>query len=214
MPQGLKLSEIKANISNVIENLKFLEAASNASANDFDLEQSAQLERHTTNLLAKLTEMPCEKLARTQLKRKQRRQKAKQKAKLQMKLNRSTPISVKVAISSPPTTLTCEARLKAPKQAEHITLKKHHDASNMLHTLDLLERLYRARGGKGELSEKLTRMRTVWRRVQQESINVINQEVPTNCEAQWSKTIFGSSAMPSRQEYFKGRNTQEFVERR
>ncbi|TDG48455.1 hypothetical protein AWZ03_005200 [Drosophila navojoa] len=63
----------------------------------------------------------------------------------------------------------------------------------------------------------MARMRTVWRRVQQESINAINQEMPTNCEAQWSKAIFGISSVPLKQGSLKGlRKTQnqKFVERR
>lgn len=218
MPQGLKLSEIKANVNNVIENLQLLDAASNASPNDFDLEQSRQLERQTTKLLAELSEIPCEKLARIQLHRKHRRQKTKKNAKLQIKLNRSIPKPTKVTGSLPTVNVNAadEKHLIASKQAEHITLKKHHDSSNILYTLDLLERLYKARGGKGNLSEKLARMRTVWRRVHQESTNAINEEMPTNCEAQWSKAIFGISArsagpLKSRRNIH---NNPEFVERR
>ncbi|XP_017863116.1 PREDICTED: uncharacterized protein LOC108613838 [Drosophila arizonae] len=215
MPQGLKLSEIKAKVNNVIDNLQLLEAASNASPNGFDLEQSRQLERQTTNLLAELSEIPCEKLARTQLQRKQRRQRTKKKLKRQIKLNRPISKSAKVTESLPTVNAADEENLKAPKQAEHITLKKHHDSSNILYTLDLLERLYKARGGKGNLSEKLVRMRTVWRRVQQESINAINQEMPTNCEAQWSKAIFGISSVLLKQGSLKSRrniHNPQFVE--
>ncbi|XP_064552867.1 uncharacterized protein LOC135438471 [Drosophila montana] len=215
MPQGHKLSEIKTDINNVIENLQLLEGLSNASPSDLDLKKSRQLKWQTTNLLAKLKELPCDQIARIQLKRKRRRQRAKQRAKLQRSVKRDTLKCVKDKALPSKLNIAAAAHLPAQKRAEHITLKKQHDAKNMLHTFDLLEQLYKARGGNKDLAEKLSRMRTVWRSVLQECTDEINKEAPTNCEAQWAGVIFGSSTVPLKQGNLdKKRKTQELIQRR
>ncbi|EDV92756.1 GH18654 [Drosophila grimshawi] len=97
------------------------------------------------------------------------------------------------------------------RQAEHITLKKLHSAKNILHTLDLLERLFKARGGNKDIAHKLAKLRTVWGRVRQECKNANAAETTTNFNAQWAGVIFGSTSLtlePGKQK------TQELLERR
>ncbi|XP_030565793.1 uncharacterized protein LOC115766112 [Drosophila novamexicana] len=215
MPQVHKLSEIKTDISSVIANLQLLEGLSNASTDDLDLNKTRQLKWQTTNLLEKLKELPCDRIARIQLQRKQRRQRAKKRAKLQWSVKRNTPENAKDKALSSELNVAAAAHLPVQKQAEHITLKKQHDATNMLHTFDLLEKLYKARGGNKDLAEKLSRMRTVWRSVLQECTDEINKEATTNCGAQWAGVIFGSSSVPLRQgNTDKKRYTQELIQRR
>ncbi|EDW67390.1 uncharacterized protein [Drosophila virilis] len=215
MPQVHKLSEIKTDISNVIANLQLLEGLSNASPDDLDLKKSRQLKEQTTKLLAKLNELPCDRIARIQLQRKRRRQRAKKRDKLQRSVKRDNPENAKDKALPSESDVAAAAHLPVQRQAEHITLKKQHDATNMLHTFDLLEKLYKARGGNKDLTEKLSRMRTVWRSVLQECTDEINKESTTNCEAQWARVIFGSSSLSLRQGNMdKKRNTQELIQRR
>ncbi|KAM8704924.1 hypothetical protein ACLKA7_009390 [Drosophila subpalustris] len=111
-----------------------------------------------------------------------------------------------------------EAYTKAAETERHtqdITLKKLHDASNILKTFDLLERLYKARGANNDLGQKLAQMRTVWRRVKQESENATGTKGPANLEEHWDQVIFGSSCSPLEQRRGQKKQQQrELLQRR
>ncbi|XP_034485064.1 uncharacterized protein LOC117789957 isoform X2 [Drosophila innubila] len=212
MPHNLKLSEIKTNLTNIIENLQHLESLSNALLNSSDVEQSLQLQQHTTTLLSQLEDLSCKQIKSVQVQRKRRRQRVKQKRKLQKRVNKADANYFK------DTKVICEPALQqTEKHAEHITLKKLHDATKILQTFDLLERLYQARGGNNDdLGQKLAQMRTVWRRVKQESENETGAQVAGNLEKQWDQVIFGSSSAPLKEQRRgqKKQNIQEFLQRR
>ncbi|KAH8311902.1 hypothetical protein KR044_008519, partial [Drosophila immigrans] len=188
MPHTLKLSEIKTNITTVIANLQQLETCSN-------VDQSTNLQQQTTALLSRLDQLPAKQIARLQLQRKRRRQRAKRKCKQQKSVDKAYAKHFKdTKVISPPLSDQAEQPKTTAKRAEHIALKKLHDANNKLKTFDLLERLYKARGGDkaAELSQKLSRMRAVWRRVKQECENATGGEMSVNLEAQWEQVIFGN----------------------
>jgi len=215
MTHSLKLSEIKRNIADVIANLQNLERLSNEPLNNHDVDQSHELQQRTTTLLSQLEELPCKQIGSIQMQRRRRRQRVKEKCKLQKRVNKADAKYLK------DTKVICKPFAGQPsvsrteKQAQHITLKKLHDATNILKTFDLLERLYKARGGDKDLGQKLARMRTVWRRVKQESENAKGVEAPANLEAQWDQVIFGSSSAPLKQRHGqKKQNIRELLQRR
>lgn len=201
MPQHLKLSEIKTNVTKIIENLQQLEQLSNAPQSDFNGDQALRRQQDTTSLLSELEQLPCQRTAGIQKRRKRRRQKAKKQMREQKqcvaRVEQSDPCSVSTPVEAPPPVATA---------AEHITLKKQQDASNILTTIDLLERLHKARGGDDALCQQLTPLRVVWRRIQQE-----NQMTPEeNLQAQWDKVMFGSSSPNT----VKKQKAQEFIQLR
>ncbi|KAH8359300.1 hypothetical protein KR093_005716, partial [Drosophila rubida] len=196
MPHTLKLSEIKTNITTIVENLQKLQILCNSPANNFDADQSRTLQQQTTALLSHLEQLPAKQITRLQLQRNRRRQQLKRKCKQQKIVNKAYAKHFK------DTKVICQVlsdEAQQPEQraarTEHITLKKLHDANNKLQTFDLLERLYKARGGDKvkDLSHKLSRMRAVWRRVKQECENATSGEMPVNLEDQWEQAIFGTS---------------------
>lgn len=118
MPQSLKLSEIKANISNVIANLQHLESLNNAPINNYDVEQSLQLQQQTTTLLSQLETLPCKQIKSVHVQRKRRRQRVKEKRKLQKGVHKGDEKYFKDR------KVKCEVALsQAQRHAEHITLK-------------------------------------------------------------------------------------------
>lgn len=202
MPKHLKLSEIKTNITKIIENLQQLEQLSNAPQSDFDGDQALRQERDTTSLLSELEQLPCERIAGIQKRRKRRRQKAKKKMKGQKERVAKVEQSDLYSLPTP-----MAVSLPVAPAAEHITLKKQQDASSILTTIDLLERLNRARGGDDALSQQLAPLRVVWRRIQQENKMASSGKVEENLQAQWDKVMFGSSSSPAVK-------AQEFLKRR
>ncbi|KAH8232170.1 hypothetical protein KR032_001151, partial [Drosophila birchii] len=210
MPQKtLKLSEIKQNIQHVIGNLQQLEHLTDDDAQDFNAQQAVELQRCTTTLLDALDQVPAAKVAGIQKQRRRRRRLDKQK-KRQLKCRAK---KAKQDSQSKLKVSTGEPQL-APreKQAEHISLKKRHDAASMLQTFDLLEKLCESRGGdKLALSQKLARMRLVWRRVQQENEcdhDRESQKRVSSIETQWQAVIFGQSSD------FVRENKETFCQRR
>ncbi|KAH8257746.1 hypothetical protein KR038_000125, partial [Drosophila bunnanda] len=202
----LKLSVIKENIQHVLENLQQLEHLIDDDAQDFNAEQAEELQSSTTTLLDALDQVPVAKVAGIQKQRRRRRRLDKQK-KRELKCRSKKAKQDFKDISIEPPTLT-----PREKQAEHISLKKRHDAASMLQTFDLLEKLCESRGGdKAALSQKLTQMRLVWRRVQQE--NEVDHERETHkrvssIESQWQAVFFGKS--PD----FVKENKETFCQRR
>lgn len=204
MPQGLKLSEIKTNVFNIIENLQQLESLSNAPPTEFDAAQALRQSQDTTSWLSELEKLPCERIAGIQERRKRRRRKTKQQVRQQKsraRLEQKDPYPVLAPI---PSSLPVE-----PQPAEHIALKKLQDASNILTTIDLMERLQKVRGGDDTLSEKLAPLRLVWRRIHQENQNATERKTEVNVHTQWDKVIFGSSSPVTEK-----KNPQEFLQRR
>lgn len=196
-----KLSEIKTNVIKIIENLQQLEQLSNAPQSDFNGDQALRRQQDTTSLLSELEQLPCERVAGIQKRRKRRRQKAKKHMREQKKCVTREELSDHCSVPAPAT-----APPPVATAAEHITLKKKQDASNILTTIDLLERLHKARGGDDALCQQLAPLRVVWRRIQQE-----NQMTPEeNLEAQWDKVMFGSSSPNA----VKKQKAQEFLQRR
>lgn len=205
MPKHHKLSEIKTNIVKIIENLQQLEQLSNAPHSDFDGDQALRQEQDTTSLLSELEQLPCERIAGIQNRRKRRRQKAKK----QMKGKKERVAKVEQSdLHSAPTPMADS--LSVAPAAEHITLKKQKDASNILTTIDLLERLHKARGGDDALSQQLAPLRLVWRRIQQENKMASEGKVEENLQAQWDKVMFGSSSPTA----VKRQKAQDFLKRR
>ncbi|XP_016979821.1 uncharacterized protein LOC108045115 [Drosophila rhopaloa] len=191
--KNLKLSEIKANIRHVIENLRQLEYLSSEREQYFNVEQAEELQRSTTTLLYELDQVPGQKVAGIQKQRKRRRLLDKQKnkrAKWENKISGKLLFTERKYSIDPP-------RNPKKKQAEHISLRKQHDAASILESLDLLEKLCESRGGdKAALSQKLAQMRRVWRRVQEESKGDLVKESKkaASTESQWDAVFFGQSA--------------------
>ncbi|XP_051863447.1 uncharacterized protein LOC127566043 [Drosophila albomicans] len=194
MPHTLKLSEIKTNITTIIQNLQQLETVGSSQNNNFNADESATLQQQTTALLSSLEELPAKQIARLQLQRKRRRQQIKQKCKKQKRVNRAYARHFKdTKVIAQSLSNEAQPSQTTTKTAQHITLKKLHDANNKIKTFDLLERLYNARGGEKDLNQRLSRMRAVWRRVKQECENATGGETSLNLEAQWNQVIFGNS---------------------
>ncbi|XP_020811026.1 uncharacterized protein LOC110186260 [Drosophila serrata] len=190
----LKLSAIKANIRNVLENIQQLEHLIGDDAQEFNAEQAKELQSSTTTLLDALDQIPVAKVAGIQKQRRRRRRLDKQRKK-ELKCRSKKPKvalkNLKEALIGPQLTETRE------KQAEHISLRKRHDAASILQTFDLLEKLCEYRGGdKVALSQKLIQMRLVWRGVQQENEvdhDRESQKRVSSIESQWQEVFFGKS---------------------
>ncbi|XP_070143098.1 uncharacterized protein [Drosophila kikkawai] len=204
----LKLSEIKQNIRYVLENLQQLEHLTDNDAQDFNAEQAEELQRSTTTLLDALDQVPVAKVAGIQKQRRRRRRLDKQKKK-EPKLKAK---KAKQGLQSKPKVSFEPSLTSREQQAEHISLKKRHDAASILHTLDLLEKLCKSRGGdKLALSQKLAQMRVVWRRVQQENEGDHDRESQkrvSSIESQWQAVFFGQSSD------FVRENKETFCQRR
>lgn len=204
----LKLSEIKQNILHVLDNLQQLEHLSNDDSQDFNAEQAKVLQRSTTTLLDALDQVPVAKVAGIQKQRDRRRRLDKQKKKKlkcrAKKIKQDLEAKKKIPIEPPLN--------PREKQAEHISLRKRHDAASMLHTFDLLEKLCESRGGdKVALNQKLAHMRYVWRRVQQENEGDHDKESKkrvSSIESQWEEVFFGQSPALVRE------NKETFCKRR
>jgi len=192
--KNLKLSEIKANIQHVLVNLEQLEQLSNEAGQDFDVQQAEELQRRTSTLLDELEKVPDEKVADIQKQRKRRRRLVKEKKKRIKKETIKCEIPEQKYTIEPP-------RNPQEKQAEHISLRKRRDAASILETFDLLEKLCESRGGdKAALSQKLSQMRRVWRRVQEENEgdHVKESKKAASIESQWEAVLFGKSSPLSR----------------
>ncbi|XP_016949039.1 programmed cell death protein 7 [Drosophila biarmipes] len=185
--QNIKLSEIKASIQHVLANLEQLEQLSCEAGQDFDGQQAEELQRRTSTLLDELEKVPAERVADIQKQRKRRRRLDKEKKKRFKKKAIKCEIREKKYTIEPP-------RIPQEKQAEHISLRKRRDAASILETLDLLEKLCESRGGdKAALNHKLTQMRRVWRRVQEENKDdqVKESKKAASIESQWEAVLFG-----------------------
>ncbi|KAI8044214.1 uncharacterized protein LOC128266382 [Drosophila gunungcola] len=188
--QNNKLTEIKTKIRHVIANLQQLQNLSEEE-HDFNVEQVEELQRNTTTLLDELDQVPIQKVVGLQTHRKRRRLLDKQKnkrAKCEIKKPEELLLKErKYSVIPPPNS--------KEKQAEHISLRKQHDAAYILENFDLLEKLCESRGGDSRaLSQKLAQMRHVWRRVQEESEgddHVKESKIAASKEPQWEAVFFG-----------------------
>lgn len=205
MPQVPKLNEIKTKVFKIIENLRQLESLSNVPQTEFDDAQALRISQDTTSWLSELEKLPCEQIVGIQERRKRRRRKLKQQVKQQKSRARVKRKEHYGELAPVPAPL-----LVASQPAEHIALKKLQDASNILTTINLLERLHKVRGGDDALSEQLAPLRLAWRRIHQENQNATERKNNVNLEAQWDKVIFGSSRPPTD----KTKDAQEFLQRR
>ncbi|EDV52926.1 uncharacterized protein LOC6554567 [Drosophila erecta] len=187
-----KLSEIKANIQQVISSLRQLEQQSSGAGSDLDVQRAEELQRSTATLLDELDQVPGQQVVAQQKQRKRRRRldrRSKQRAKCAS--IKSEPTEQKISIEPP--------RNPELKQAEHISLRKQRDAASILETFELLEKLCESRGGdKAALCQKLTHMRRVWRRVREETQagNAKESKKVASLESQWNVVFFGPS-LPS-----------------
>ncbi|KAH8357411.1 hypothetical protein KR084_000829 [Drosophila pseudotakahashii] len=187
--KNLKLSQIKANIQQVIANLEQLEQLNSKAGQELDVGQAEQLQQSTTTLLDELDQVNTQKVADIQKQRKRRRRLIKEKKRRIKRETVKTEITEQKYSIEPP-------RNPQEKQAEHISLRKKHDAASILETFDLLEKLCESRGGdKAVLRHKLTQMRRVWRRVQEENQgdHVKESKKAASIESQWQAVFFGNS---------------------
>ncbi|XP_043652545.1 uncharacterized protein LOC122619590 [Drosophila teissieri] len=184
-----RLSAIKANIQQIISSLGQLEQQSSGSGRDFDVHRAEELQRSTATLLDELDKVPAQQVVDEQKQRKRRRRlDRRSKQRVRLAPIKSEPTEKKYSIKPP--------RNPALEQAEHISLRKQRDAASILETFDLLEKLCESRGGdKAALGQKLTHMRRVWRRVQEETQvgNVKESTKVASLESQWKAVFFGQS---------------------
>nr|XP_017007799.2 programmed cell death protein 7 [Drosophila takahashii] len=187
--KNLKLSQIKANIQHVIANLERLEQLGRLPGQELDVGQAEELQRTTTTLLDELDQVNAQRVADIQKQRKRWRRLVKEKKKRFKRETIKTEIKEQKYSVEPP-------RNPLEKQAEHISLRKKHDAASILETFDLLEKLCESRGGdKAALRQKLSQMRRVWRRVQEENQgdHVRESQKAASIESQWQAVFFGNS---------------------
>ncbi|XP_023034011.1 uncharacterized protein LOC6648170 [Drosophila willistoni] len=180
-----KLSEIKANICQIINNLQQLESEQTS----LDSKQSSGLQQTTTNLLESLENELPQAAAQVQIRIKQRKRKRFRR----LKNKREKAKSVKV------TSAPCEAwttsqdlptaNRKCNRTREELFAHRRcKDALSMLRKFQLLETLCELRGGdKAKLSQELDPMRQVWQRVLQENA----EEAPKSLDSQWKEVLFG-----------------------
>ncbi|KAH8313767.1 hypothetical protein KR067_011598, partial [Drosophila pandora] len=196
--KGPKLSEIKESITNILDNLAQLEDLSNAKPSDFDLGQAEDLQRRTTTLLDALDQVDARKVAGITKHKKRRHRLGKQrKKKRRLEAKKSENVKIIDPIKIEPGTAPSNI-----KPAEHIYLKKRQDAASILQTFDLLEKLCESRGGDtAALSQKLSRMRNVWKQVEKECEcdNIHSSKKESSIEAQWDMVLFGAGTQQGRE---------------
>lgn len=196
--KGPKLSEIKASIANILDNLSQLENLSNAKPPKFDVGRAEELQQRTTTLLDALDQVDPRKVAGITKHKKRRHSLVKQRNK-QRRLKAKKLKDVK---NLNPIKIEPDTAPSSNKLAEHIFLKKRQDAASILKTFDLLEKLCESRGGDTTaLSQKLSRMRHVWKQVQEEceSDNIHGGKQESNIEAQWDMVLFGVGTQKGRE---------------
>ncbi|XP_068156904.1 uncharacterized protein [Drosophila tropicalis] len=185
MPHKVKLSKIKANICQIINNLQHLES----EETNLDNNQSSGLQHVTANLLESLEKELPQAVTQVQVRIKQRKRKRyrrlknkKEKAEC-VKVN-STPCEEWTTSQQLP-----NANRKCDRTREELLAQRRcKDAISMLGKFQLLETLCELRGGdQAKLSQELDPMRKVWQCVLKEN----SEEAPKSLDSQWNEVLFG-----------------------